>query len=103
MSPMNRKIMILALSFLDLLTVALVIALAAMNKISDKTSWTVLIASVGVWLASHCAGLDGRSMAGFTILPTWLLIRAHTPRPSFLWGEMHNLKRRIIQVYAWKK
>lgn len=103
MSPMNRKIMILALSFLDLLTVALAIALAAMNKISDTTSWTVLIASVGVWLASHCAGLDGRSMAGFTILPTWLLIRAYNPRPSFLWGEMHNLKRRIIQVYAWKK
>ena len=103
MSPMNRKIMMLALSFLDLLTVALVTALAAMNKISDTTSWTVLIASVGVWLASHCTGLDGRGMVGFTILPTWLLIRAYTSRPSFLWREMHNLKRRIIQVYAWKK
>ena len=44
-------------------------------------------------------------MAGFCILPTWLLIRAYTPRPSFLWGEMHNIEQvqistRLMRILA---
>jgi hypothetical protein len=155
MSAMNRKYMILVLGIIDLLTVVLIIALAAMDKISETTFWTalivvclaatpllylvshsvtagikspqeqaaelgddidtdnlklprtletsifeaitatILIAALVAWFTTHCAGLDGRGMAGFVMLPIWLLIRAYTPRPSFLWGEMHNL----VQVY----
>lgn len=165
MSAMNRKYMILVLGIIDLLTVALIIELAAMDKISETTFWTVLIvaclaatplfylvahgitagikspqeqaaeladdidtdnlklprtiettvfeaitvailiAAVVVWFATHYAGLDGRGMAGFVILPTWLLIRAYTPRPSFLWGEMHNIEQvqistRLMRILA---
>lgn len=152
------KTSIIVLAIIAVLTVALIISLAALNKISETTFWTVLIvaclaatpvfylvahrmtagikspqeqaaeladdidldevklprtlettileattatiliAAIVAWFSNHCAGLDGRGMAGFVILSTWLLIRAYAPRPSLLWGEMHNLEQ--VQISA---
>lgn len=68
------------------------------TTVIEATTAVILIAAVVAWIASHFAVLSGRHMAGFTMIPIWLLIRAYTPKPSFLWGEMHNLKQVYISA-----
>ena len=75
------------------------------TTIIEATTVVILIAAAVAAITTHFAGLNGRGLAGFTIIPTWLLISAYTPRPSFLWGEMHNLKQvsisaRLMRILA---
>ena len=68
------------------------------TTVIEATTAVILIAAAVAAIVTHFAGLNGRGLAGFTILPTFLLISAYTPRPSFLWGEMHNLKQVYISA-----
>ena len=68
------------------------------TTVIEATTAVILIAAAVAAIATDFAGLNGRNLAGFTILSTWLLNRAYTPRPSFLWGEMHNLKQVCISA-----
>lgn len=75
------------------------------TTVIEATTAVILIAAAVAAIATDFAGLNGRNLAGFTILPTWLLINAYTPRPSFLWGEMHNLQQvhissRLMRILA---
>lgn len=68
------------------------------TTVIEATTAAILIAAAVACIVTHFAGLNGRHLAGFTILSIWLLIRAYTPRPSFLWGEMHNLQQVYISA-----
>ena len=68
------------------------------TTVIEATTAVILIAAAVAAIATDFAGLNVRSLFGFTILSTWLLIDAYTPRPSFLWGEMHNLKQVYISA-----
>ena len=75
------------------------------TTVIEATTAVILIAAAVAAIATDFAGLNVRSLFGFTILSTWLLINAYTPRPSFLWGEMHNLKQvyissRLMRIMA---
>lgn len=151
MKSTSRKISAIALACIDILVVAITIALFFLDKISDTTFWTVmiiaclvaaplfylashsitagikspqeqaaadandiaiddlelprtlestiieaitiivLIALTVVGFTTHFQNISGRNLAGVTLITTWLLSSAYTPRPSFFWGEMHNL------------
>ena len=68
------------------------------TTVIEVTTAAILIAMAVAAIVTHFEGLNGRGLAGFTILPTWLLVRAYAPRPSFLWGEMHNLEQVYISA-----
>ena len=68
------------------------------TTVLEVTTAAILIAAAVAAIVTHFEGLNGRGLAGFTILPTWLLVRAYAPRPSFLWGEMHNLEQVYISA-----
>ena len=68
------------------------------TTVIEATTVAIIIAAVVAAITTHFAGLSGRTLAGCTLLSTWLLIRAYTPKPSFLWGEMHNLKQVYISA-----
>ena len=68
------------------------------TTVIEATTAVILIAAAVAAIVTHFAGLNGRGLAGFTMIPIWLLIRAYTPKPSFLWGEMHNLKQVYISA-----
>ena len=75
------------------------------TTIIEAATVVILIAAAVAAIITHFAGLNGRGLTGFTIIPTWLLISAYTPRPSFLWGEMHNLNQvsisaRLMRILA---
>ena len=151
MKSTSSKISAIALACVDILVVAIAIALFFMDKISDTTFWTViiiaclaasplfylaahgitsgikspqeqaaadaddivlddlelprtlestifeaiavivLIAVTYVGFTTHFQNISGRNLAGVSIITSGLLVSAYTPRPSFLWGEMHNL------------
>ena len=68
------------------------------TTVIEVTTAAILIAAAVACIVTHFAGLNGRHLAGFTMLSIWLLIDAYTPRPSFLWGEMHNFKQVYISA-----
>ena len=68
------------------------------TTVIEVTTAVIVIAAAVAAIATDFAGLNVRSLYGLTILSTWLLINAYTPRPSFLWGEMHNLKQVYISA-----
>lgn len=68
------------------------------TTVIEVTTVAILIAAAVACIVTHFAGLNGRHLAGFTMLSIWLLIDAYTPRPSFLWGEMHNFKQVYISA-----
>ena len=75
------------------------------TTVIEATTAAILIAAAVAAIVTHFEGLDIRGLAGCTILSTSLLIEAYTPRPSFLWGEMHNLQQvyissRLMRILA---
>ena len=61
------------------------------TTILEAITTVIVIAVTAIAIATHFEHISGRGLFGLVIITSWLLIDAYIPRPSFLWGEIHNL------------
>lgn len=61
------------------------------STIFEAITGAIVIAATAVAIATHFEHIHGRALAGLPIITSWMLYSAYHPKPSFLWGEMHNL------------